>query len=329
MRLTLPTILLLLTPAIAAPSPKHLTARTIYQFPNPTWVENIHSLSNGSVLASILARPTAELHIVHPSFSSAPGTSNLVHAFPGVNSVSGITEYRPDVFAIITGNYNLSTGAEKGTYSVWSVDLSCKDSGAKATVKKIADIPSGSFFNGAAALNSHTVLLAASYDGNVWAVDTRTGKTAVVLDDDSMKATATGQIVIGVNGLKMHNGYLYYTNSNQNTLNRVQVHPVTGHALGPFGKVSDHPYVPDDFDFKGDVAYVAQPFWNEVLKVDGKGVVSHVVGGLNETTVAGVTSLAVGRGKARDVVFAGTSGGLSWPVNGTFTEGGKVVQIWI
>jgi hypothetical protein len=329
MRFIFPTTLLLLTPGLAAPSIKPLTVRTIYQFPNPTWVENIHSLSNGSVLVTVIAAQPAKIHIVHPSFSSAPGTSNLVHAFPDINSVAGITEYRPNVFAVVAGNYSLSGGAETGTFSVWSVDLSCKDSGAKAKVKKIADVPPATFFNGAAALNPYTVLLAASYDGNVWAFDTRTGKTAIVLDDESMKATGTGPVNLGVNGLKIHGGYLYYTNSIHNTFNRVKVDPLTGHAVGPFEQVSDQMDIPDDFDFEGNDAYVAQPLFNEILKVDGKGVVSLVVGGLNETTVAGVTSLAAGRGKARGVLFAATNGGLTGPVNGTFTEGGKVVEIWV
>jgi hypothetical protein len=330
MHLDLPTtLLLLLIPALAAPSIKQPTVKTIYQFPNPTWVENIHSLSNGSVLVSIVASAPAELHIVHPSLSSAPGTSNLVHAFTGSNTISGIAEYRPNVFSLIVGNYNLSTGAENGSWSVWSADLSSKVPGAKAKVKKIADVPSATFFNGAAALNPYTVLLAASYDGNVWAIDTRTGKTAVVLDDESMKATGTGPVKIGVNGLKIHNGYLYYTNSIQNTFNRVKVDPVTGHAIGPFENVAENLYIPDDFDFERDVAYVAQPLLNEIRKVDKKGVATLVVGGLNDTTVAGVTSVAAGRGKARGVVFAGTNGGLSGPVNGTFTEGGMVVGIWV
>jgi hypothetical protein len=324
MRFTLPTTLLLvLSPALVVSSkPSAPSAKTVYQFPNPTWIENIHSLSNGSVLVSVVAHPTAELHIVHPITS----TSNLVHAFPGADSVTGLAEYKPNVFAVITGKYNLTTGAHAGTWGVWSVDLSCNEA---AKVKKIADIPSAKFFNGAAALNAHTVLLAESYSGNVWALDTVTGKYAVVLDDESMKATGTGPIVIGVNGLKVKNGYLYFTNSIHSTFNRVKVHPVTGKAVGPFEKISDHPIVPDDFDFRGDTAYVAQPIQNEVLKVSAKGVVSHVVGNLNSSLVAGVTSIAIGKGKVEGVVFAGTNGALSGPVNGTFVEGGKVVGIWV
>lgn len=325
MRFTLPTTLLLLAPALAAPShnPSTLLAKTVYQFPNPTWIENIHSLSNGSILVSIISRPAAELHIVHPTTS----TSNLVHAFPGAESLAGIAEYQPNVFAVVVGNYSLTTGAVAGTWSVWSVDLSCTEKTRGAVVKKLASVPT--FFNGAVALNSHTVLLAASSNGNVWALDTRTGKYSVVLDDESMKPTGTGPIVIGVNGLKMHKGYLYYTNTLHNSLSRVRVDSRTGHAVGPFEEVTGHLSIPDDFDFEGDVVYQAQPLDNDIVKVSPKGVVSHVAGNLNSSLVAGVTSIAVGKGKAKGIVFAGTNGGLSGPVNGTFVEGGKVVGLWV
>ncbi|KAF2794541.1 hypothetical protein K505DRAFT_324682 [Melanomma pulvis-pyrius CBS 109.77] len=324
---------LLLTPAVSSPlSSTPAKSKTIFQFPNPTWIENISATRNGSLLVSLIGAP--ELHLVHPSTS--PPTASLVHRFPGADSLLGITEYAPDVFAVITSNYSLTTGATIGSSSVWSVDLTpcttaTRKAGAGPLVRKIADLPTAQVLNGAAALNPHTVLLADSFAGTVVALDVRTGSYATALDDESLKPTGTGPVIIGVNGLKVRDGYLYYTNTLHGTFSRVKVHPVTGKAVGPFTQIAAFA-VPDDFAFARDgTAYVARPLANEVVAVKGSaGVVRTVVGNLNSSAVAGVTSVTVGRGKGdAGVVYVGTNGGLSGPVNGTFTEGGKVVGIWV
>ena len=53
-----------------------------------------------------------------------------------------------------------------------------------------------------------------------------------------------------------------------------------------------------------------------------------VVGSVSEMTVAGSTALAFGRGKKdKDVFYVSTGGGLFKPINGTVTEGAKVVAV--
>ena len=65
---------------------------------------------------------------------------------------------------------------------------------------------------------------------------------------------------------------------------------------------------------------------NEVFKVTQKGEVSVVAGGLNNTTVAGDASAALGRTeRAKNAQYVVTNGVIAAPVNGTYTEGGKIV----
>jgi len=329
---TLLVSLLLLIPVLSSPSPISPVTKTIYQFSNPTWVENIAATHNGSLLVSLLAKTSgAELHLVNP-FTS-PTTATLIKAFPNSDSAFGITELSEDIFAIITGFSDLMKGPTVGSSSVWTVGLSPYGTGKEAApiVKKIAKIKKAQFLNGAAALNSATILLADSYAGNVVALDTYTGQYSVVLSDASMSLNGSGPVPIGINGLKMHDGYLYYSNTVQGTLNRVKVNPVTGCAISKFECITSSLSTPDDFAIDTDGSTIlAEVPDNRVVKVSVKGVVTPVAGNQNSSLVAGVTSVTLGRTrKDRGVVYVGTNGGLARPVNGTGVEGGKVMGIWL
>jgi hypothetical protein len=86
----------------------------------------------------------------------------------------------------------------------------------------------------------------------------------------------------------------------------------------------------DDFALDPDegVAYLACQA-NQILRVPlAGGEAVDVLGGLNETVVAGPTSVALARGEGCDGRFyVTTNGGLLAKVNGTYTEGGKVVAV--
>jgi hypothetical protein len=97
-----------------------LPTRTIYQYPSPTWIENVAVRSNGQLLLSFVTTP--ELHLLDPSTS--PPTSTLVHRFSEVLALTGIIEVSPDKFYIAGGNFNLSTfDTAAGSYVVFELDL--------------------------------------------------------------------------------------------------------------------------------------------------------------------------------------------------------------
>lgn len=83
------------------------TVRTIHEFPNPTWVENIASTRNGSILAGVIGSAPAQLHIIDPFSNTTDST--LLHEFAYSNSIFGITEYETDVFAVAAGNFSAKT----------------------------------------------------------------------------------------------------------------------------------------------------------------------------------------------------------------------------
>ena len=196
--------------------------RTIYQFPKPTWVENILALRNGSLLVSLLNRP--ELHMIHPF--NTPPTSSLVYTFPETNAVSGITELEPDVFSVTTTNFSITEFAPTpGTSQAWKFNFSGRGEANITHVSKaskIANIKAAAFLNGAAALDQNNVLLADCVAGNIIRLDIRTGDYRVVLSDTSMTIPANVTGAVGVNGLKFKSGYLYYSNAARGTLHRVR-----------------------------------------------------------------------------------------------------------
>lgn len=91
------------------------TVRNITQFPDGTFVENIAIRSNGQALVTLLSAP--ELHLVDLDHGGCP---HLIHQFPEVTGVLGIAEVEDDVFAVIAGNFSLTTlQGTQGLYSMY------------------------------------------------------------------------------------------------------------------------------------------------------------------------------------------------------------------
>src|SRR4051812_9765144 len=99
--LLLPTSLQSTLPHKSQPS--MAAVKTIYQYPLPTWIENIAATSSGHLLVSFLTSP--ELHLIDPS--ADPPTSTLAYSFVGdgsnITGLLGIAELQKDVFAFVAG----------------------------------------------------------------------------------------------------------------------------------------------------------------------------------------------------------------------------------
>ena len=305
--------------------------RTVYEFPNGTWVENIAVRPNGQLLVTLL-QPTPDLYLIDPFKTEA---SILIHRFPNALGALGITETDPDVFAVNTGNF--TTEIVPGSFSVWKVDMRTFDAstGSPATVAKITDIPEAQLLNGATLLNQDLgiVLLAESIGGFVWGLNTRTGQYAKVLEDPLTK-TIAGPQPVGINGLHVRDDFVYFTNSAQTLLAHVPVHVANGTAAGSYEVVArfNTSFV-DDFALGArNIAFVATNFDNTIVEVRtaGKnaGTSKIVEGNVGSTAFAGTTAAAFGRTLFdRRVLYITTTGGLGAPVNGSIVEGGKVLAV--
>jgi hypothetical protein len=285
----------------------------VFQFPLGTWIENIAVRSNGQLLVTLLTAP--ELHLIDPSAN--PPTSKLIHSFKEANvtGLLGITELEHDVFAIVADALPLA--ATPGDFAIWKADFRRQP----ASINKIADVPSGQLLNGIAKLDSHTLLITDSMAGNIVKLDVKTGKSKPILEDASMKpGTINGSFVkAGVNGLKIQDSYVYYTNAALASLYRVRIDCSSGKATGPFEVIASGMPDADDFALQRDgTAFVAVGSSNVVEKVVPSGGQSIYAGNLDSGKILGPTAAAIGRGKDRDVLYVVTNGRK---------EGGSVIAV--
>jgi hypothetical protein len=300
-----------------------LTTHTVHQFPLPTWIENLAVRSNGQILLTILTKP--ELYLLDPS---NPEKVTLVHTFSEVGILSGIVEVEDDVFYVAGGNYSLDTfKAEHGSGRIWEVDMKSFDTDSKATIKEIAHLPGSGLLNGMEVLKSseNTILLADSEVGCVWKVNVKDGKVEKVIDIDEMKPPPPPEMQLGINGLKVRDGYLYWTNTAKQLFCRVTIDE-DGKAHGD-PQILETGTLVDDFIFdnKGN-AWLAQHALNVIGVVKVGGGVITVAGKTDELTIAGSTACQFGRKGDEHILYVATCGALSFPVDGK-VEGGKVVAV--
>ena len=294
----------------------------IYQFPNRTFVENLAVRPDGSILLSFITAP--ELYLLKPS--SAKPNPQLLYRFDNATSTLGVTEISPDSFIVAVTTIVGAAQGVPGSSSLWQVSFAKPKSTPRITLT--TKIPNVVTPNGLVTLNKHKVLLADSAKGLVFVVDVDTGVSSVAITDPLF---ANNGRPISVNGLKIRGHTLYFTNTAQNILGRVEIDLKTGAALGPASKIVDA--LPPgkgygDFAVSGDIAYVTNGAGNFVERVNLRSFAQAIIAGqLNSTEIAEPTAAALGRDGKENILFVTTGGGLLAPVNGDEIVGGQVVAI--
>lgn len=336
--------LLHLTTSLFIPESRSLSPKLIHQFPNPTFVENIAIRSSDptQLLVSIIGSP--EIYLLT---TTSPKTSTLIHSFPPFSSILGITEPSPNHFYAVVSNFSLAIPSFGiGSSTIHSLDLSAyTPSNPVAPTRQVASLPHAGFLNGLTTLDAKRGLIIAADSslGAIWLINTVTGSSRILLQEPEMapppNSTAVSAASIGINGLHVlrrpsshsHTSdddvkEIYFSNTATSVFYRVAVSLSSLTQVGQVEIVKAGVEV-DDFalDAENDVAYLASGEVNSVLKLGlSSGVVETVVGGVGEMVVPGTTSVALGKGGK---IYVTTNGGIVGPVNGTLTEGGKVVEV--
>jgi sugar lactone lactonase YvrE len=294
---------------------------TVYQFSNAkSWVEGIAIRPNGQILVTRTDVP--ELWLIDPKAHSA----SLVYTFPDATSTVGIAAISPDVYAVGAGIVDLATTvATPGSFVIWTVDL------RKHTpnVKILKAIPESQSLSGMALYrsgrNSSVLLVADTAKGVIWRLNPQSGAYSVAISDPTM-LPVPNLPPIGINGIKVLGNTLFYTSSTQQVYCQVALNP-DGSAAAPV-KVIASGFFQDGFTIRSDgTAFIATHPQNTILKVTLDGQTSVFAGDLNSTAVAGSTDVQFGNFKGQEVLYVTTNGAQSAPVNGTFTEPGKVVMV--
>jgi sugar lactone lactonase YvrE len=317
----------LVATAVRPRSPQ-IPSHQIFQFDNGTWIENIAVRSNGNLLVTLVDRP--ELYHVDPFHNTATLLANLEDEANAI-SLLGITEMAPDVFVFVAGNFSVARSApDPASYSVWQIDLNHDAKCRK--ISEIARLPEASFLNGMTALDRRegTVLISDSVRGVVWRLNIRTGKYEVVLEDVTMKPIQDAPLILGINGIRIFQDYVYYVNAIKGLFCRTRIDLSTGKASGPYEILAADVFG-DDFAMSNNgVAFITENGQNSLVRVDADRTRSVVAGGLHSTLIAGATSAAFGRTwMDQNILYVTAAGGQAAPVNGTYIEGGKIVAVYV
>lgn len=292
--------------------PLPVTVVTTFSF--PSWCENFAIRSNGELLVSRLDTP--EVLLVSPTNAFPPITITTFNATTYKGAL-GISETQNDIFYVITSaQVNDDFVKTSGINSIWKINMTTfsQSNGtttSPATVTKIVDIPEADFLNGMTTLDENNVLVGDIYNGKVYKIGTTNGTYGPLLSDPKMRFPSSAPTNLGVNGIKIWDSYLYWTNTAVGSLNRIQIRS-DGTPVGASEVVVDNVPRADDFVFKSDGSiWVAQNQWDELSVVPVGATQATLVAGSNiSTTLAGVTSGHFGRTpEDRDILYLATSGG--------------------
>ncbi|KAH7099184.1 hypothetical protein BKA62DRAFT_322852 [Auriculariales sp. MPI-PUGE-AT-0066] len=277
--------------------------KRVYTFEDGSFIENIAVRSNGHLVLTSLSHP--RVYTIDPT--SANPTPRIIAEFNSTvaNGVTGVTEYAPDRFAFIAGQFSTANFSAEAT-ALWSIDLRGYSSSQQP--QKIADL-NNIFGNGLTTLpkTPGTVLFSDSILGALWSVNTQTGALRKVAQNEAFApSNPTGPFPLGINGIRTHGSDLYFVNSNQQRFAKVRIHAdgtLAGNVTDLAAPRLDQGEVAFD-DFTVDRAgrsWVAALFDTlDVILPDGELVVA--ASGLNPNPLphtAGPTSAAFGRGSKK------------------------------
>ncbi|PKX88824.1 uncharacterized protein P174DRAFT_379945 [Aspergillus novofumigatus IBT 16806] len=305
------------------PTTNHTLASTsiIFQLDkNNTWFENIFVRPNGNLLATRLDLP--ELWSITRGPNNTAGSGSLLYTFPNATSLLGIAPIDHDTYAVVAGNVSMSTfTATPASFAIWTIDVTDPD---HPIARPLVRMPEASFLDGITRVNEDIYLITDAVKGEIWRLNITSGEYSAGLSKSVMLPASSSSTRIGVNGVKVRDGYVYFTSTSKGIFGRIPVNKdmvQTSHM-----EIITSGLTLDDFYLAQDGrAYLATNSENRLFEVLPDGKVRLVAGGLNELTVAGLT--AVTRSQDGRTLYVTTNGGMSSPVSCTMVEPAKIVAV--
>ncbi len=266
------------SPVAAFSSHKHaatpIPATPFFYFPNSNQAENIRPRVNGQILITLNTAP--ELYQIDPFQNQ---TGGIVHSFEGYTSLFGIVELQTDIFYIIASNYTSAPDyfGFKGSVSILEVDLRGVPNPVitqgEIKVSKIVDIPQAQLLDGFAVVNKTAGLLISgdAQTGTLYLINVHNRTATAVLQNALLAGTSNardaGLAHIGINGIKVFNGNMYFTNTAQGSFGQVPLDIETGQPVGSPSVLANYSTLTDDlsFDVHGN-AFISEPLNGVLLR---------------------------------------------------------------
>ncbi|KAL1878150.1 hypothetical protein Daus18300_002066 [Diaporthe australafricana] len=295
------------------------TTKEVFAFES-TFIENLHALSNGSILLSTLKSPGL-LYAIDPKAEKPVATQVAdLPSFHNITGVTGIVSLGDDLYAI-SGGVHTSFAFEEGSMHVYIVSLQ-----TNTVVDDIA-VPNTACLNGLTGLPSHPhILLSAdSIGGRIMRIDTRTKDVSVVVEDEALHPGKAAALAIGINGIRTRGDFVYFTNSALGTFARVSVDEL-GNKAGEIEVLARSPSpgeIYDDFAFdRAGNAYVAAHS-SSVFKITPDCEQTLLAGGGDSSVFQQPTSVALAGDEKS--IYVSTGGAFA----GNPRTGGQIVQVWL
>ncbi|KAK1750494.1 hypothetical protein QBC47DRAFT_393582 [Echria macrotheca] len=274
----------LASPTQAVRAPK---VTELLKFPNATRIENFNVLPNGHLLVTTLS--SSDVFTVDPDAPS-PQPEKVV-TLEGSKLLFGVTPLANGLYAISGG----AASAIPNRYEDSKIHIISLAS--KSAIDSIS-VPDVEFLNGLVTLpkRPHVILGADSFGGRIVRIDTHTRETTIAWAHESLGwGTNSTGFQLGVNGIRIRDGYLYFSNARLGTFSRIRIDD-DGKIIGKpkviayLPGLEDGAHLFDDFDFdrEGNAYVTAHP--SSLVKITPGGKLTTVVGGDGTTTLSAPTS---------------------------------------
>lgn len=198
------------------------TITQLFNFSSFVDIENSFLRPNGNLLLTTFDAGrlyNIDLNATNPQ-------AELVAALPGATALTGIS-------AIGTDRYAISGGVRGANYSyanetVYTIQFNDGNDFNNITIDTVASLPDAILLNGLASLtaNPNVLLIADSRVGTIWRVDIETGtvtQDAFTAASHWLTYTVNATTPLGVNGLKISEGFVYWTNTALRIFARVAI----------------------------------------------------------------------------------------------------------
>jgi hypothetical protein len=142
-------------------------------------------------------------------------------------------------------------------------------------VKKRIAAPDALFLNGMVEIAPNVILVADSLAGKIWRFDPANGAIDTWLADPLLAVDpAQPSQRPGANGLKVHDGWVYVSNSARGAIHRVAL--LDGAAFGPLEPYATTGPV-DDFTFLADGTIAAATHGSKLIRIGKDGTVTDIL----------------------------------------------------
>ena len=285
--LELPTEL----PAADEPALRAVPAEVVHEWPVGTFVENLAVLADGALAVS-----------VH--------TENQVQRLDPGGRADTLVELPVPPAGLVArrGGGVYVAGGEPGSPPgrVWRVE-------ADGTAEVAVEVPGALFLNGLTPLDATSLLAADGIGWCLWRLDLTTGTARRWIVHERLAKVTSFPLMPGANGLKLHGGHAWVTNTDRAELLRIPVRP--DGSAGDLEVVAER-LRGDDLAFAADgTAYITTHIENSLIRVTPDGDRTAIAG--PDQHMPGSTAAAFGSDRGWPTgLYVTTTGGLLRPYQG-------------